>query len=92
MISEQSGRPGDIYDSPRCGGGNNFVKTRNSVKSQPWVLTSQNALLMGGKLLIGRFLRPFYWAMNPWNNLLFFRHLVFVAMKRLIQNLFRPGV
>ena len=69
-----------------------LVKARNSVKSKTWVLTSQNAFLMGGKWLIGRFVRPFYWVLNLWNNHLFFRHLVFVAMKRLIQNLFSPGV
>ena len=61
-----------------------LVKARNSVKSQTWVLTSQNAFLMGGKWLIGRFVRPFYWVLNLWNTHLFFRHLVFMAMKRLI--------
>ena len=71
-------------------GGNNSVKTRNPDKSLPWVLTSQNALLMGGKLLIGRFLRPFYWAMNPWNNLLLFSSSGFRGHETFNSKSFQP--
>ena len=91
-------RPGDVYYTVPVSVSVSsvaltiLVKARNSVKSQTWVFTSQNAFLMGGKWLIGRFVRPFYWVLDLWNNHLFFRHLVFVAMKRLIQNLFSPGV
>ena len=93
MISEDPGQEMFTTETAsQCSGCNNLVKARNSVKSQTWVLTSQNALLMGGKWLIGRFVRPFYWVLNLWNNHVFFRHLVFVAMKRLIQTLFSPGV